>query len=100
MEMGGRMSKDKLPATWQSTNDVYDKYKAARPTAVWNPYDGTWREMRKRLPDTRGPHDPNGDDGHAEFVRRSEQLHRDYRAGLITDEILKAQLSKLVDEYT
>ena len=41
-------SNDKLPATWKSINDVYDKYKAARRGAVWNPYDGSWRQVRER----------------------------------------------------
>jgi hypothetical protein len=96
-------SKDKLPATWKSTNDVYYKYKATRREAVWNPYDGSWREMRKvTVPGpVGGPGTtPNGDRAHKEFIRRAEQLYQDYRGGLITDEIYKIRLLELTREYT
>ena len=41
---------NKLPGLWKDVTGVYDRYKSSRPAAVWNPYDGSWRELKARQP--------------------------------------------------
>jgi hypothetical protein len=91
-----------LPPVWSEINGVYARYKALRSGAVWNPYDGSWREMRRRPPSSPGPvlGDPPGPlRPEDEFHRKSRQLYQDYRAGIITDEIYKTRLLELHREY-
>jgi hypothetical protein len=82
------------PELWRKIQEVYDRLKGARPTAVWNPYDGSWREMRRskeKGPGTTPP--PPG------FAQRVKLLQVEYDAGRITDEIYKTRLLELTREY-
>mgnify|MGYP003563091790 FL=1 len=93
-----------VPDVWAAVDATYQRYSTTRPQAVWNPYDGSWREIRLRpkpIPDPGPVHPPKGPpEPHSEFVRRAQQLFEDYQAGLITDEIYKARLLELSREYT
>lgn len=95
-----------MPDIWTAVEATYERYAGTRPKAVWNPYDGSWREIRIRpkvpapSPDpVRGPRRPPPKP-HSEFVKRAQQLYEDYQAGLITDEIYKQRLLELSREYT
>jgi hypothetical protein len=90
-----------LPPVWSEINTVYARYKTVRSQAVWNPYDGSWREMRHRLPhppvpDTPGPIPPPPEE---EFERKARLLKQQYTDGIITDEIYKTKLTELHREY-
>lgn len=90
----------KLPDLWADVNHVYARVKAQRPSAVWNPYDGSWREIHKRTstpPGHGAP--PDGPVGPSELERRLDELIRLYREGKITDEILKQRTLELTREY-
>jgi hypothetical protein len=90
----------KLPELWREVSDVYVRVKGQRPAAVWNPYDGSWREMRKRAPAPPVPGTPpDGAAKISELERRLDELIRLYREGKITDEILKQRSLELTREY-
>jgi hypothetical protein len=90
----------RLPDLWAGVNDVYAGVKAQRPHAVWNPYDGSWREVRTRTPTPPGPGTPPGGPvGPGELERRLDELIRLYREGKITDELLKQRTLELTREY-
>jgi hypothetical protein len=86
-----------LPPIWAAINKVYSNYKTARPTAAWNPYDGSWREMRVRP--SSGTTGDGSETPSAAFARRAKQLHDQYVTGVITDEIYKTRLLELTREY-
>jgi hypothetical protein len=90
----------KLPDLWREVTDVYARIKGQRPAAVWNPYDGSWREVRTRTPAPPG-HGTSPDDpvSPSELERRLDELIRLHREGKITDEILKQRTLELTREY-
>jgi hypothetical protein len=89
----------RLPDLWRQIDTMYARLSAAYPGAVWNPYDGTWRDLEPVSPH-RAPSRPSPPrDPHPEFTRRALQLKRDYEAGLITDDIYKQRLLELTREY-
>jgi hypothetical protein len=93
----------KLPDLWRAVAKAYEPVKAARPSAVWNPYEGSWREMRERAPAPPVPGTSPGD-GPApppvtELERRLDELLRLYREDKITDEVLKQRTLELTREY-
>jgi hypothetical protein len=96
--------KDVTSKLWPEVDAAYERFKPSRPNAVWNPYDGSWREMRDRPKPPPVATEPGGPvapgSAHDEFIRRANQLWADYQAGRITDEIYKIRLLELTREYT
>jgi len=94
----------KLPDLWKQVTDVYNRYKASRPAAVWNPYDGSWRELRARpkpVPEPEPVPTPNPKPPRdQEFHRRAQQLYDDYKAGLITERVYQIRYQALKQEYS
>lgn len=94
------MAKWKLPDLWREVSATYARLRDKRPAAVWNPYDGSWREMRKRSPAPPVPgRPPDGARKVSELERRLDELIRLYREGKITDEALKQRTLELTREY-
>jgi hypothetical protein len=93
-----------LPPVWSEINNVYARYKTVRSQAVWNPYDGSWREMRRRMepppPVPAPPPCPQTPRPEDEFKRKAGILYQEYRDGIITDEIYKVRLLELNREYS
>ena len=97
----------KLPELWEALNATYKRVKANRARAVWNPYDGSWREVRpiaEPYPEPGLGHGSGGDSPDTpapptELERRLDELIRLYREGKITDEILKQRSLELTREY-
>ena len=90
----------KLPDLWREVANVYGRVRVHRGGAVWNPYDGSWREVRKRTPTPPVPGtSPNGPVYPSELERRLDELLRLYREDKITDEVLKQRTLELTREY-
>lgn len=91
-----------LPSVWAAAWDKYARYKATRPGAVWNPNDGSWREVRVR---TTQPSPPPPGQPHAkpprqiEYERKAAELKEDYDSGRITDDVYKLRMLELNREY-
>lgn len=96
----------KLPDLWREVTATFDRVRAERPAAVWNPYDGSWRDVRSRYPvpprsggTSTGDTPPPTPPGQPELARRLDELLELYRQGKITDEILKQRTLELTREY-
>ena len=90
----------RLPDLWREVSKAYASVKAQRPHAVWNPYDGSWRDMRSRTttpPAPGTPPAPPAGPGHLE--RRLDELIKLHKEGRITDEVLKQRSLELTREY-
>lgn len=89
-----------IPELWAQIESTYERVKTQRPEAVWNPYDGSWREVHRRSghgpppppPPPSPPLDP-------ELERRLNELYRLHGDRLITDEVLKQRILELLREY-
>ena len=93
------MPQGKLPDLWREVGEAYARIKGRRPASVWNPYDGSWREMRRQSSPQPEPGEPPNDRPNAELERRLDELISLYRDGKITDEILKQRTLELTREY-
>lgn len=76
---------------------AYARIDASYPRAVWNPYDGVWRNAvsRKANDPKTGPKGP-----HSELVRKINELKALHGQGHITDEQLQQRVLELLREYT
>jgi hypothetical protein len=89
----------KLPDLWREVGKVYAQVRGNRPAAVWNPYDGSWRDMRERIPAPPHPGTPPRGPETIELDLRLDEVIRLYREGKITDEVLKQRSLELTREY-
>jgi hypothetical protein len=90
-----------LPPLFEDLNAAYARVRARRPAAVWNPYEGSWRDPR---PHEQGPGEGQGpvEDPpvNPDLQRRTDELLTLYREHKITDELLKQRMLELLREYT
>ena len=90
---------DDRPKLWSAIEAIFTQVKASHATAVWNPYDGSWREIRWKG-GTGGGGKPGGDPPiNPELQRRLDELHALWVAKKITDEIYKQRVLELLREY-
>jgi hypothetical protein len=81
---------------------TYAQVKAQHPSAVWNPYDGSWREIRAKAGGPPPPRPPSTNPPvNPELARRLAELRALYDAHppQITDEQLKERTIELLREY-
>jgi hypothetical protein len=96
-----KLGQDRLPELWAQIEATYARVRDQHPQAVWNPYDGSWREVRRKSPGGKGPTPPAPPPQplDPDLRKRLSDLHQAYRDRLITDEVLKQRTLELLREY-
>jgi hypothetical protein len=92
-----------LPTLFAAIDKAYAAIAPARPWSVWNPYDGSWRQLRTKQASPPPPQPKNP--GQRPKVpgalqERIDVLDELLRTKQITDEIYKERLRELLREYT
>ena len=85
------------PSVYGAIEDQYARYSNAHPRAVWNIYDGSWREPVKMTAPPNTP--PNRTPAQIELERKIAILQDMYRRGVITDEERQRRTHELLQEY-
>lgn len=90
-----------LPPLFEELHAAYARVQAHRPDAVWNPYEGSWRDPRPHQPGPSGGQGPvTNPPVNPELQHHIDELLALYHDHKITDALLQQRMLELLREYT